>query len=109
MVQRGKLAAWIQVPQDSIDSVIELIKSEGLQCSVEESNDWYNVWMWCEPLAAELIRALPTVREQLPAAARIWYEGTLFGYSVESIRTYLREFSDKSPNDTGLLAHATRG
>lgn len=110
MVKCGKLAAWLLVPQDSLEGVVSLAEEYEVQCTTEPSEiGWYGVWIWEKPLAGELIRALPTVRDRLPTTVYHWYMGSLFSYSAEAIETFLREFGNEGPRDAGLVAVATRG
>jgi hypothetical protein len=90
VVKRGKLAAWMIVPEEAIAPAIQAIEDEGLHHTLEKAEEYgHGLWIWEKPLAGELIAAEATILEHLPTNVYHWYLGALFGYSTESVEEYL--------------------
>jgi hypothetical protein len=87
LVARGKPAACLMVPRACRQAALQVVQSEGCRSHVEEipQAEWVNLWIYQKPFILEVIKSLPVARSCLPASAQRWYEGCLFGYSLEKI------------------------
>ena len=87
MVDRGKPAACLAVKEDETSEAIHYVHCvHDLRTLVKPLGyEWKTLWIYKKPFVLELIENAPEGNE----AVVHWYWGKLFGYSDESIESYL--------------------
>lgn len=88
MVQRGKPAAVIPVPERDINKVIALVNCESsLKAYIEPLADgWVSLWIYKYPHILDVIKTVPQAPE---SAFDHWVLGKLFGYEEAAIQEFL--------------------
>lgn len=88
MVQRGKPAALIPVPERDINDAVALVNREhGIKAYTESlAEGWVSLWIYKYTHILDVIKALP----QAPKSTfDHWVLGKLFGYEEVAIQEFL--------------------
>lgn len=93
MVERGKPAAMLPIPERYIDEAIAFVHSiSKMKTFTEElGEEWRKLWIYQYEYIQQIIIALPQTPETV---FDHWALGKLFGYDELSIAKYISKVSD---------------